>query len=430
MRVVHLSWTDISGGAARAAWRVHRSVSLADDVRSSMVVGARHSQSPDVTEFRPRRTLRQRLAHRVRVAALRRERDRANRTRPEGFEPFADDRTVHGSEIGVQVPPADIYHLHQITGFVHYDALPRLAARAPIVWTLHEMSPFTGGCPYSYDCERFTQRCGTCPQLGSNSERDLSDQVWTRKQAVYHRIDPARMHIVGASQWIAGEAKRSGLLSRYPISVIPYGLDTEVFRPMPEARRLLDAFGVRPSARVVLFVADHATNPRKGFDLLDAALGSLQHLDTALVSLGRGESPALKARLPHVHLGAMTEDRLIAAIYSLADVFVVPSLQDNLPNTVLEAMACGTPVVAFRVGGIPEMVRDGSSGRLVAPGDVAGLARALDSLLADDRQRACMGRAARQIAEREYTYARQCERYLRIYDSLTHTTIARSVESA
>lgn len=427
MNVVHLSWTDISGGAARAAWRVHRSLSLAG-VRSSMVVGSRHGQSSDVTEFRPRRTLRQRLTHRVRLATLRSDRDKANRTRPEGFEPFADDRTVHGAEIGIQLPPADIYHLHQITGFVDYAALPRLATRAPIVWTLHEMSPFTGGCPYSYDCDGFTRRCGTCPQLGSSAQSDLSDKVWARKQAVYRRIDAARMHVVGASQWIAGEARRSGLMSRYPISVIPYGVDTDVFRPMPEARRLLDAFGIRPSARVVLFVADHTKIPRKGFDLLDAALGSLRHTDTALVSLGRGESPVLKARLPHVHLGAVTEDRLIAAIYSLADVFVVPSLQDNLPNTVLEAMACGTPVVAFRVGGIPEMVREGSSGRLASPGDVAGLACALDSLLADERQRACMGLAARQIVEREYTYARQGESYLRVYDSLTKVTSTQGAE--
>ena len=236
------------------------------------------------------------------------------------------------------------------------------------------------------------------------------------------------MHVVGASHWIAEGARRSALLSGYPISVIPYGLDTDVFRPMPGARRMLDAFGVPPSARIVLFVADHTTIPRKGFDLLDAALNSLQHKDTALVSLGRGESPVLRTRLPHVHLGALTEDRLIAAVYSLADVFVVPSLQDNLPNTVLEAMACGTPVVGFRVGGIPEMVREGTSGRLVSPGDVGGLASAIDSLLADDRQRACMSLAARQIAEREYTYSRQSERYLRVYGSLMKGTPTQSAD--
>jgi glycosyltransferase involved in cell wall biosynthesis len=215
---------------------------------------------------------------------------------------------------------------------------------------------------------------------------------------------------------MAAEAARSRLLGRFPVSVIPYGLDTDRYRPIPDARRLLEAFGVSPSMRVALFVADWTSVRRKGFDLLDSALSLLGDApNTALVSLGRGDSPRLQSTLTHVHLGSLTDDRMLAAIYSMADVFVIPSVQDNLPNSVLEAMACGCAVSGFRVGGIPDMVRDGVNGLLATPGDVKGLANAIRTLLADDSRRAGMGKASRDIAEREYSRKLQGERYADLY---------------
>jgi glycosyltransferase involved in cell wall biosynthesis len=419
MKIVHLSCFDINGGAARAAWRVHESLRLVD-AQSSMFVAIRESHDPNVQQYVPGSGPVSRLKRIVRRDVLRRQLERGLHGRPAGFEDFRDDRTIFGAEPAACAPDADIYHLHQITDFVDYRAsLARLAERAPIVWTLHEMTPFTGGCHYAYGCDGFTRMCGDCPQLGSKHAQDLSHAVWKRKLAVYEHIAPSRMHVVGASRWIAAEAHRSSLLQRYPVSVIPYGLDTDVFKPMPHARRLLDGFGLKPSTRIVLFVADWTGSRRKGFDLLDAALGALRHgPETALISLGRGDAPKLQSNLPHVHLGSLTEDRMIAAVYSMADLFVIPSTQDNLPNTVLEAMACGTPVVGFRVGGIPDMVRDGENGLLVAEGDVHGLAAAMQALLADDNRRMSMGRAGRAIAEREYSRQLQGERYLDLYRSI------------
>jgi glycosyltransferase involved in cell wall biosynthesis len=170
---------------------------------------------------------------------------------------------------------------------------------------------------------------------------------------------------------------------------------------------------------VVLFVADWTHVRRKGFDLLDSALGELCHSsNTVLISLGRGNAPTLKSKLTNLHLGSFTDDRMIAAIYSMADVFVIPSLQDNLPNVVLEAMACESAIVGFRIGGIPEMVRDGVNGLLAAPGDVNGLAAAIDALLRDDQRRIGMAKAGRAIAEREYSRKLQGERYVDLYRSL------------
>jgi glycosyltransferase involved in cell wall biosynthesis len=423
MKVVHLSWYDLNGGAARAAWRVHESLRIVH-AESSMFVGLRESQDPSVKQHIPGRSPAARLKRIVRRDLLEWQLSRSSRGRPAGFEDFRDDRTIFSSETGLSAPDADVYHLHQITDFVDYRAsLGHLAERAPIVWTLHEMTPFTGGCHYAYGCDGFTRSCGDCPQLGSNHSQDLSHAVWKRKRSVYDRINPARLHVVGASRWIASEAQRSTLLRRFPVSVIPYGLDTEVFKPMPAARRLLDGFGLKPSMRIVAFVSDWTGNRRKGFNLLDAALGALPPgPETALVSLGRGDAPKLQSKLPHVHLGSLSEDRMIAAVYSMADLFVIPSLQDNLPNTVLEAMACGAPVVGFSVGGIPDMVRDGENGLLVPPGDVPGLSAAIHTLLVDDTRRACMGKAGREIVEREYSRQLQGERYMTLYRSLLAQT--------
>jgi glycosyltransferase involved in cell wall biosynthesis len=419
MKIVHLSWYDINGGAARAALRVHESLRLMD-AQSSMFVGARESHDPDVKQYVPGTGPAARLKRLLRRDLLKWQYDRSSKDRPAGFDDFRDDRTIFNSETGLSAPDADIYHLHQITDFLDYrGSLGRLAARAPIVWTLHEMTPFTGGCHYTYGCDGFTRSCGGCPQLGSRHSHDLSNSVWKRKDTVYQGIPSARLHVVGASTWIAAEAQRSSLLRRFPISVIPYGLDTDIFKPMPEARRLLDPFGLKSSMRIVLFVTDWMTSRRKGFDLLDAALAGLpKGPDTALVSLGRGDAPKLRSSLPYVHLGSLTADRMIAAVYSMADLFVMPSLQDNLPNTVMEAMACGAPVVGFRVGGIPDMVRQGENGLLVPPGDVGALSEAIHTLLSDDERRACMGRAGRAIVEREYSAKLQGERYLDLYRSI------------
>jgi glycosyltransferase involved in cell wall biosynthesis len=420
MRVVHLSSYDINGGAARAAWRVHDSLRMVG-VDSSMFVSVREGYDPKVEQYVPSPGAVVRLNRIVRRDLLRRELQSASRARPSGFDDFRDDRTIFGSEVAQSAPDADIYHLHQITDFVDYrSCLPVLARRAPIVWTLHEMTPLTGGCHYAYDCTHFTGECGECPQLGRSNRRDFSHSVWRRKQMVYGGIPRERLHVVGPSRWIASEAARSSLLGRYPVSVIPYGLDTDLYHPMPEARHLIEAFGIAPSTRVVLFVADWTSVRRKGFELLDAALGALCHSSkTALISLGRGDSPRLQSKLTHIHLGSLTDDRMIAAVYSMADVFVIPSLQDNLPNAVLEAMACGSAVVGFNIGGIPDMVRDGVNGLLAPEGDVKGLAEAIQTLLGDDERRRAMGKAAREIAEREYSRRLQGDRYVELYRSLS-----------
>jgi glycosyltransferase involved in cell wall biosynthesis len=188
------------------------------------------------------------------------------------------------------------------------------------------MAALTGGCHYDGGCGKFTQRCGACPVLGSTADDDLSRAVWTRKSAALSKLAPDRLHLVGTSRWIAAEAKRSSLLGRFPVSVIPNGLDTTEFAPRDKGYSR-DTLGVPRDTKVVLFVADSAANRRKGFDHLAAALaGMTDESNLFLLSVGGGK-PNVPG-LPQLHLGKIAHDRMLSVVYSAADVFVIPSLQE------------------------------------------------------------------------------------------------------
>jgi glycosyltransferase involved in cell wall biosynthesis len=276
------------------------------------------------------------------------------------------------------------------------------------------MNALTGGCHFDDDCGRYAIGCGLCPQLGSNDLNDLSRQVWRRKQFAFERVDAARLHIIALNRWMAEAAQRSPLLAKFPVTIVPNGVDTEVFQPQ-DRRKAREFLGIPQDRRVVLFAAEAVTNRRKGLALLMAALTQLQGSENLLlVSVGRG-APKLSTEIPHLHLAHVDEDHRLAAIYSAADLYVIPSLQDNQPNTVLEAMACGTPVVGFAVGGIPDMVRPGITGLLASAGDVNDLARAITELLRGPDKRASMAAASRRLAVTEYTRELQVDRYVALY---------------
>jgi glycosyltransferase involved in cell wall biosynthesis len=208
---------------------------------------------------------------------------------------------------------------------------------------------------------------------------------------------------------------------RFDVSVIPYGLDLDVLKPRPKGAARL-ALGLPADGQIVLFVAQSIDNPRKGFGLLAQALSGLEtDSSLLLLSLGAGR-PELSADVPYRQVGYTTDDHLLATVYSAADVFVTPTLQDNLPATVLEAMACGTAAVGFEVGGVPEMIRDGETGLLARAESVPALRSALAEALARPERLAEMGRQSRLVAEGEYSLQLQAERYRDLYRSLTEST--------
>jgi glycosyltransferase involved in cell wall biosynthesis len=332
---------------------------------------------------------------------------------------FSDDRSPFAGETFRQLPQADVYTLHWLGyGFCDFSrCITKIPARAPVVWRLSDQNPFTGGCHYDSGCERWKDSCGACPQLGSHLDNDLSRQVWTRKRRALDAVPAPRFHIVAQSRWMAQCVSGSSLFGRFPLSHIPNGLDTEVFKPRDRALAR-DILQVPADAKTVLFVADLVANRRKGIALLYEALAGLRDVPNLfLLSAGQGTTPPPQG-LPGRHLDSVSDERWLSLAYCAADVFVIPSLQDNLPNTVLEAMACGTPVVGFDVGGIPDMVRHSVTGLLVPAGDVAELARALRGLLGDAARRAAMGAACRRVALAEYTLEKQARAYLALYEGL------------
>lgn len=417
MKIVHISTQDINGGAALAAYRLHRGLQRVGH-ESSMFVATRSSCDPTVLAFAPPIDFASRIRRRLQRERIARDFSRYRASRPAGYELFSDDRSCHGGTILGQLPACDVINLHWIAGFIDYkgffNAMPH---GIPTVWRLADMNAFTGGCHYDHDCGQLIKGCGACPQLGSTDPEDLSRQVWKRKQAVFGAMETNRLHIVALCRWMVELVKDSPLLSKFPVTLIPNGVDLEEFAPR-DRRFAREVLGIPQGAQVVMFVSDDVTNRRKGFPLLSQALsGQMQAHDLFLVSVGNG-NPPVTGSIPCLHMGRVNNDRWLSLIYSAADVFVIPSLQDNLPNTVLESMACGTPVIGFAVGGIPDMVRAGVTGLLVPPCDVDGLGVAISDLLRDPARLAAMRNHCRRIVVEEYSRELQVRRYSELYKSL------------
>ena len=410
LRVTHLCTTAVRGGAARAAFRLHRALGPVG-VASQMLVAQQFSADEGTLEYNPLRPAPAALG-RI-FFRLGRRWHRPSFRRAGAF--FTSDRTLAGHRLPRQLPPCDVVNLHWVADLLDYRVLPRLADRAALVWTFHDMNAFTGGCHYSGPCRRYADHCGFCPQLRTSAgEHDLTHRVMGRKLAVFRRIPPGRLVVVCPTRWLAGEAGRSSLCRGFDTRVIPNGIDPAEFyaTPRDEARRRL---GLPARARIVLFVAENVADRRKGFRHLLEAVAAIRDLpNLLLLTLGRGDAGLADDPLSR-HLGTLHDSAGLRDAYSAADVFAIPSLQDNLPNTILEAMACGTPVVGFDAGGIGEAVVDGQTGLLAPNGHAAGLASALRRLLVDDPLRRTLAGNCRPRIEQEYTIQLQAKRYALLY---------------
>jgi glycosyltransferase involved in cell wall biosynthesis len=314
-----------------------------------------------------------------------------------------------------QLPQTDILNLHWVAGFFDYrDFFRELPPRLPVVWTLHDMNAFTGGCHYDEACGKFSERCGACPQLGSSDPKDLSSQIWQRKREAISARGEQNLQIVTPSRWLAEETKKSALLPGCPITVIPYGIDTESFQPR-DRRLAREKHGIPLEAKTILFVADSTSEKRKGLRVLLEALSGLgEPEDYFFVIIGGGVSnEGLGSRFKTIDF--LDDETALSYIYSAADVFVIPSLQDNLPNTTIEALACGVPTIGSDAGGIPEVIRDGQTGLVVRAGDPAALRQAIVSLLGGPERRASMAAESRRIAVQEYSLDIQARKYQSLY---------------
>jgi glycosyltransferase involved in cell wall biosynthesis len=428
MNILHVSTFDISGGAALAAYRLHRAMAQRTDCRSSMLVREKASRDPSVLTAWPTRTIPGRVQRRFERWRVRRDRNRYAGALAKA-EMFSEVRGLkHGC--GAQAADFDVVQLHWTSNFLSYGRFfAQIPATIPIVWRLADMNPFTGGCHYDGGCGRFAAACGACPKLESRREDDLSRTIWRRKKAALDQLADDRLHIVTLNQWMADQVGRSSLIGRFARSVIPNGVDLEEFAPLP-ATAARAALGIPEGRRVIAFVAEDANNTRKGFrQLLEALQYFSGREDLFLLIVGQTDRlPPLD--FPCLKAGTVQSTIFLRQIYNAADVFVIPSLEDNQPNTVLEAMACGTPVVGFWAGGIPEMVESGRTGWLAAPGDTRDLAGALERLLGHEPERLAMAVAARRRAVEAFSRAAQVEKYIQLYSRLLSRTSMAGVRPA
>lgn len=407
LKVVHLSSYDIKGGAARAAYRLNIGLQ-AVGVDSVMLVQDKASDDDTILCKNAGRHAALRPLLNKLPLLLYPKRTKGN------FSPsFVSDniqRTLNSFT-------PDIIHLHWINdGFLQIETLDTLGK--PIVWTLHDMWAFTGGCHYDDGCAGYRDNCGRCPQLGSKKEYDFSRRIWLRKKKAWNNLD---ITIVTPSKWLLECAKASSIFSDRRMEVIPNALNIDVFKPL-DIREARESLSLPEKKKLVLFgLAGAMDDNRKGFYFLMTALKELAvHKDNLdLVIFGIPDLPwspytGLKSHCA----GRIDDDTVLSKLYSAADVFVAPSLQDNLPNTVMESLACGTPVVAFNTGGIPDMVEHRINGYLAKPFDTADLANGIKWVLDVQERNNKLGAAAREKAVKKYSLERQARHYLRLYDEL------------
>jgi len=424
--VVHIGICEEGNGAARASRRLHSGLRR-EGVKSKMFVKYKKNDNKYIYSFNKPSGVFSRLKVRLSKEFIKYDYYSYIHKRPEDSESFHDDRVPYGRYVLDQIPNADVLNLHSVYGLLdHISFFSRVSV--PVVWTIHDTFPFTGGCEYTLGCKRYLEACGRCPQLGSETEQDPSRRVWERKRRAYRPlIEENRLRVVAPSTWMAEEARSSSLFSEAPVDIIPNGLDPDVFRPR-DIEGVASALGIPPEHRIVLFLASSTENPRKGFDLFAEAAEGIDQEEVSFVSVGGGQ-PDLAEHLHHVHLGHVESDLLLSVFYSLADLFVIPSRQDNLPNTVLESMACGTPVVGTDAGGIPDMVRPGETGWLAESGNVRDLREALETALRKEGKRNRRGTRCRQVVEEEYTIERQAKAYEELYRSLVGESETREESS-
>lgn len=414
MRVLLVNTSDNAGGAAIAARRLLMALNNYG-VQATMLVRDKTLPNPRIKALPPSPALRAKFVmERAEIFAL-------NRFRRENL--FAVDHASHGTDI-TRLPEfqqADVVHLHWVNqAMLSMGDIARvLRSGKRVVWTLHDMWPCTGVCHQSAGCDSWLRGCGYCPQLrGGGSRHDLSYRTFRRKERAYAE---GRIHFVACSDWLADIAHRAPLLRGHEVDSIPNPIDMHAFRPTDrqEARQRL---GLPQDKRLILFVAYNATDPRKGIDYLKASVALIREEyagladNIAVVPVGR-DADALQGQfacqvLPQSYV---TDEQAMLDLYNAADVLAMPTLMDNLPNTIVEAMACGLPCVGFRVGGLPQMIDHGVNGYLAAFKDAADFAHGLVEILFSESRDAFV-QATRRKAERNYSEKAVVARYMKIYE--------------
>lgn len=411
--------TSLGGGAGRAAYRIHQGVRNLG-VDSQMLLKSGHSNNPQIftlDDFAPQNPFhkaydwtRNKVKNKIQHFRWNRYPDRDNI-----FMSDLRSTDIHGL---LRKLDYDVLHLHWINQrFIPLKELPK---DKPIIWTLHDSWPFCGICHYFFECEGYKYHCGCCPSLHSDKANDLSYQVWKKKAKVYENLN---LHIVTPSRWLGGCVKQSSLLGHFPLEVIPNCLDVNEFRPLNEAEispRWHDLAEIKSRKPLLLFGAVNAAIDKvKGFSHLVSALSILEQNshsdDFELVVFGVDKADLeMDLKIPIHYVGYVSDTLELVSLYNLADVMLVPSLTENLSYAIMESLSCGTPVVAFNVGGNGDMIEHLNNGYLAQKYDDADLSAGILWCLGE-KEKAQKVEAWRKKVKGCYSYESVSSSYVDLY---------------
>lgn len=337
---------------------------------------------------------------------------------------FAVDIANSGSDItGLpEFKKADVIHLHWVNqGMLSLKGIRKIIASGkPIVWTMHDMWPFTGICHYAGSCTSYQTECGNCPLINGNKQKDLSYSVFRKKLQI---LSNAHITFVGCSKWLTAQARKSRLLVGQTVTSIPNAININAFRPK-DKKAMRNRYNLPLDKKLVLFGSAKITDPRKGMKYLIEACKTLveKHPDmkgnTGIVVFGlASEAIATQLPFPVYVLSYIRSEADLVSMYSAVDLFVTPSLEDNLPNTIMEAMACGIPCVGFNTGGIPEMIDHTENGYVAEYKNATDLAEGIHWVLSSpDYDQLCQ--SAVKKVEGSYSEGIVAMQYIQVYNHI------------
>jgi glycosyltransferase involved in cell wall biosynthesis len=420
MKIVHINTYD-RGGAAIACIRLHLSL-IAHGIDSHIIFLQRFENKhiPNSVVFpaiaAKKKSFIKRLLNKLLPSLANRWNNDENIKRsirtliPETVDWFSFPDTGIDITSHHLYKEADVINLHWASDFLDYSFFEK--NKKPVVWTLHDMNAFTGGCHYSFSCEKFKENCLDCPQLQSIKEKNYSASILSYKEKFL--LDENKTIVVSPSVWLYNQIKKSKILKNQKTAIIPYGLNSQAFKPhdRSHARQLL---GLPMDKRIILFVSSYLlNNKRKGYSLLTESLSRLTEFskDTALCVVGG------KSGLSHTHFETfeyshVMDENSMSLYYAACDLFVIPSIEDNLPNTVMESLMCGTPVVGYKIGGIPDMIENGENGYLAEVVAIDSLASAIRKWLSNTT--IFNRNEIRDQAIKKYDSSIQAQAYISLY---------------
>jgi glycosyltransferase involved in cell wall biosynthesis len=417
VRVLVISTSDTVGGAARAAYRIHQAVTETG-IESRMLVKNKGTNDKNVVSLDS--FVFKNPFYRALTWALDKVKNKWQHyvwgKYPARSRYYMSDLRSTSMSGALKKMEYDVLHLHWINQrFLPLGSLPK---DKPIVWTLHDSWPFCGICHLPFDCKGYEAACGCCPALQSNSASDLSNRVWRRKKNLYKDLE---LHIVAPSRWLAECARKSSLFKGLDIRVIPNAIDSDLFCP-GERSSLYADLGLDSRKHYLLFGAMNALrDDNKGFRFLVEALERVSgswNQGVELIVFGTDDSLNNQiAGMKVINMGVIHDNRKVASLYKAASITVVPSLSENLSCTIMESLSCGTPVVAFNIGGNNDLIDHKENGYLAKPKDSESMAQGILWCLSNNES-GIMSVKARQKVLANYTSKKIGEQYAALYRSL------------